>query len=99
MFSNKSRECQWCGKCFIPKSANAKVCSERCRRNQKTFRDKLKQQENTVRRNKAMQEIAKKSTIDETLKDMPEGMNYGEWRAIKSGVVPKVDLSVLEEMK
>ena len=46
-----------------------------------------------------MQEIAKKSTIDETLRDMPEGMNYGYWRAVKSGVVPKVDLSVLEEMK
>ena len=60
---------------------------------------KLNSQENTVRRNRTMQEIAKKSTIDETLRDMPEGMNYGYWRAVKSGVVPKVDLSVLEEMK
>lgn len=99
MFSNKSRECQWCGKIFIPKSPNAKVCSERCRINQKKFKDKLNSQENTVKSNKTMQEIAKKSTIDETLRDMPEGMNYGYWRAVKSGVVPEVDLSVLEEMK
>ena len=99
MFSNKSKECQWCGKWFIPKSANAKVCSERCRIKQKKFKDKLNSKENTVRRNRTMQEIAKKSTIDETLRDMPEGMNYGYWRAVKSGIVPKVDLSVLEEMK
>lgn len=92
MWTVAEKECRWCGKVFTPNSPNGKYCSDRCREGAENFKRSIDRTVFVTKRSKLMTEISKKSTIDKTLAEKPEGMSYGYYRAIKSGFLPQVDL-------